>query len=143
MTDLTLDQSRTIVDLALSFAREKSLNPLAVIVLDARGALRAAAAEDGTSLGRWKIAFGKASGALALGMGSRKIAAVSVERPHFLAGLTSILDDGLVPVPGGVLIRDATGGLIGVAGASGDTSDNDEAALVHAIKTVGLVADAG
>src|SRR5271156_5098868 len=143
MTDLTLDQSRTIVDLALAFAREKSLNPLAVIVLDARGALRAAAAEDGTSLGRWKIAFGKASGALALGMGSRKLASVSVERPHFLAGLTSILDDGIVPVPGGVLIRDAAGGLIGVAGASGDTSDNDEAAPVHAIKTVGLVADAG
>jgi uncharacterized protein GlcG (DUF336 family) len=143
MTDLTLDQSRAIVDLALAFARDKSLNPLAVIVLDARGALRAAAAEDGTSLGRWKVAFDKANGALALGMGSRKLSAAAIERPHFFAGLTTILEDGIVPVAGGVLIRNAKGDLIGVAGASGDTSDNDEAALVHAIKTAGLVADAG
>ncbi|MGO9005146.1 MAG: GlcG/HbpS family heme-binding protein [Beijerinckiaceae bacterium] len=143
MMELTLDLSRRIVDAALAFAREKSFNPLAVVVLDARGALRAAAAEDGTSLARWKIAFGKANGALALGMGSRRLAAAAIERPHFFAGLTTILDEGVVPVPGGVLVRDAAETLIGAVGASGDTSDNDEAALIHAIRAAGLVADAG
>jgi uncharacterized protein GlcG (DUF336 family) len=143
MTELTLEIARTIVDRALGFAREKSLNPLAVIVLDARGALRAAVVEDGASIARWKIAFGKANGALALGIGSRKVAAMVVERPHFLAGLTSVLDGGIVPVPGGVLLRGKDGALIGAAGASGDTSDNDEAALADAIKAAGLVPDAG
>ncbi|MGP0060026.1 MAG: GlcG/HbpS family heme-binding protein [Beijerinckiaceae bacterium] len=143
MTELTLDLSRKIVDTALAFAREKSLNPLAVVVLDARGALRAAAAEDGSSLARWKIAFGKANGALALGVGSRKLAAMATERAHFFVGLSPVLDGGIVTVPGGVLVRSAAGGLIGAAGASGDTSDNDEAALIHAIRAAGLVADAG
>ena len=143
MTELVLDSCRRMVDQAIAFARETSLNPLAVVVLDARGALRAAAAEDGASLARWKIALGKASAALALGMGTRKIAAAAVERPHFLAGLTTVLSDGIVPVPGGVLIRGENGEILGAAGASGDTSDNDEAALVHAIKAAGLVPDAG
>ena len=94
MTELVLDSCRRMVDQAIAFARETSLNPLAVVVLDARGALRAAAAEDGTSLARWKIALGKDSAALALGMGTRKIAAAAVERPHFLAGLTTVLSAG-------------------------------------------------
>jgi uncharacterized protein GlcG (DUF336 family) len=143
MTDLTLDHCRKIVDAALSFARETSLNPLAVVVLDARGALRSAAAEDGSSLARWRVAFGKANAALSLGMGSRKLAAAAVERPHFLTGLTTVLSDGIVPVPGGVLIRNSKGEVIGAAGASGDTSDNDEAALVHAIRSAGFTPDAG
>jgi uncharacterized protein GlcG (DUF336 family) len=143
MTELTLDLSRKIVDAALAFARENCLSPLAVVVLDARGALRAAAAEDGSSLARWKIAFGKANGALALGMGSRKLAAMASERPHFFVGLSSVVDGGVVPVPGGVLVRDGAETLIAAAGASGDTSDNDEAALLHAIRAAGLVADAG
>lgn len=143
MTDLSLDLARKIIEESLAFARQASLNPLSIVVLDARGALVAAASEDGTSLARWKIAFGKANGALALGMGSRRLAATAIERPHFFAGLTTILDDGVVPVPGGVLVRDGANKLIGAVGASGDTSDHDEASLVHAIKAAGLIADAG
>jgi uncharacterized protein GlcG (DUF336 family) len=143
MTELTLELSRKIVDAALSYARENAFNPMSVVVLDARGALRAAASEDGTSLARAKVAMGKANGALAMGIGSRKLAAMASERPQFFAGLTTILSEGAVPVPGGVLVRNAAGALIGVAGASGDTSDRDEASLVHAIQAAGLVADAG
>ncbi len=135
---LKLDQAQAIVTAALAFARAKSLKPMGFVVLDERGALRAAAVEDDTSLARWKVAYGKAHGALSLGVSSRKLHDMAVERPHFVASLASVFSEGLVPVPGGVLIRDAVGAVIGAAGASGDTSDNDEAALLAAIGEAGL-----
>ncbi len=123
---------------ALDYARAKSLKPMGFVVLDERGALRAAAVEDETSLARWKVAYGKAHGALSMGVSSRKLHDMAIERPHFVASLASVFSEGVVPVPGGVLIRDADGAVIGAAGASGDTSDNDEAALLAAIAEAGL-----
>ena len=135
---LKLEQAQKIVAAALAYARAKSLKPMAFVVIDERGALRAAAAEDGTSLARWKVAYGKAQGALSMGVSSRKLHDMAIERPHFVASLASVFSEGLVPVPGGVLIRDADGAVVGAAGASGDTSDNDEAALIAAIEDAGL-----
>ncbi|RBP15538.1 uncharacterized protein GlcG (DUF336 family) [Roseiarcus fermentans] len=135
---LKLEQAQSIVTAALAYARAQGLKPMGFVVLDERGALRAAAVEDGTSLARWKVAWGKANGALSMGVSSRKLHEMAVERPHFVAALGSVFDAGLVPVPGGVLIRDAAGAVIGAAGASGDTSDNDEAALLAAIGEAGL-----
>jgi uncharacterized protein GlcG (DUF336 family) len=135
---LKLDEAQRIVTAALAYARENSLKPMGFVVLDERGALRAAAAQDGTSLARWKVAYGKASGALSMGVSSRKLHEMAVERPHFIASLGSVFEEGLVPVPGGLLIRDADGDIVGAAGASGDTSDNDEAALIAAIAEAGL-----
>lgn len=144
MPHLTLDTARVIVDRALAVARERGFNPMAAVVLDGRGALKAAASEDGCPIVRWKIAFGKANVCIRFGAGGRKMEAVAKDRPHFLAGLESVIGEGgAVPVPGGVLIRDAEGHLLGACGMSGDTSDNDEAALVAAIQAAGLVADCG
>jgi uncharacterized protein GlcG (DUF336 family) len=137
---LTLDLAQKIVAAALAFSREKNLKPMGFVVLDARGALRAAAVEDGTSLARWKVAYGKAHGAISLGVSSRVLGTMAVERPHFVGALPSILPEGVIPVPGGVLIKDAQGVVIGAAGASGDTSDNDEAALLAALAALGLSA---
>ncbi|MCW2275339.1 heme-binding protein [Rhodoblastus acidophilus] len=137
---LTLDVAQNIVAAALAFAREKNLKPMAFVVLDARGALRAAASEDGTSIARWKVAYGKAHGAVSMGVSSRALNAMALDRPYFVGALPSILPEGVIPVPGGVLIKDASGAVIGAAGASGDTSDNDEAALFAAIESVGLSA---
>jgi len=106
---LKLDQAQAIVAAGLSYARAKSLKPMGFVVLDERGALSAAAVEDGASLARWKVAFGKANGALSMGVSSRRLHDMAVERPHFVASLASVLGDGLVPVPGGALIRDADG----------------------------------
>lgn len=139
---LTLAQAQTIVQSALTHARDAGFRPLSVVVLDARGAVIAAASEDGTSLKRFEVAKGKADGALAFGVGSRALAKLAVERPHFFAGAAHVVD-GLVPVPGGVLARDAGGAVIGALGVSGDTSDNDEAAAVAGITAAGLVADGG
>ena len=135
---LTLDLAQKIVAASIAAAREKGLKPMGIVVLDERGALRAAGVEDGASLARWKVAFGKANGAISMGVSSRVLEKMALDRPYFVGSLASVLPDGIVPVPGGVLIRDTSGALLGAAGASGDTSDHDEAALLAALAVVGL-----
>ena len=139
---LDLKESLKIAEGTLAAARERGFKPMSVVVYDVRGALRAAAAEDGTSLRRTEIAMGKANGALALGMGSRAVGKAAVERPHFIAAVTHSVGAGEL-VPGGVLVRDAEGAPLGVVGVSGDTSDNDETCAVAAIEAAGLRADPG
>jgi len=144
MSDLTLAAAQTLVAAALREGRERGLKPLVVAVYDARGALKCLAAEDGTSLRRAEIARGKANGALALGLGSRAIAKRAEEQPQFVAAISHLVGpDALVPVPGGVLIRDGEGRLMGAVGISGDTSDNDELCAVAGIAAAGLAADTG
>ena len=144
MLDLTLEAARTIVDTALREARARNLKPLAVVVYDARGALKAVSVEDGTSLRRADIASGKANGALALGLGSRAIHARAEAQPYFVAAVTHLSGPAaLVPVPGGVLIRSGEGRLLGAIGISGDTSDNDEICAVAGIEAAGLVPETG
>lgn len=140
---LSLTQARTLTDAALAHARAQGFKPLVVVALDARGAVKAAAAEDGASLKRFEIAHGKAHGALALGMGSRAIAKRAAEQPAFVAAVTHVVGGSLVPVPGGVLLRDGSGALLGAAGASGDTSDNDEAAVLAGVAAAGLAGEPG
>lgn len=143
MTVLSLAAAQAIVTGALAHARGSGMKPLSIVVLDARGAVVAAASEDGTSLRRFEIALGKARGAVALGLGSRAIGQMAVERPHFFAGAVHAVGGEMVPVAGGVLIRAAGGALVGAVGVSGDSSDNDEAAASAGIAAAGLVADGG
>ncbi|MQW65529.1 heme-binding protein [Sinorhizobium meliloti] len=132
MSKLKLTTANAIVDDALSFAKEKGLKPLSVAVLDAGGHLIAFQKQDGASMLRFEIAFGKACGALAVGFGSRWLENAARERPHFIAGLTAASGGNVVPVPGGVLLVDE-GNLLGAVGITGDTSDNDEAAAIEAV----------
>jgi uncharacterized protein GlcG (DUF336 family) len=142
MTDLTLAAADTIIKAGLAHARQKNMKPLGIVVLDARAAVKAYAAEDGTSLKRFEVAHGKAHGALAFGLGSRTLAKMAVERPHFVAAATHAVG-ALVPVPGGVLVKNAAGAVVGAVGVSGDTSDNDEAAALAGIAAAKLVGDGG
>ena len=142
MSAITLAQAQTIITAALAHAREKKMQPLAVIVMDARGVPKAFAAEDGTSLRRYEIAHGKAHGALSMGIGSRTLGKRAEERPHFFAAVSHVVGGAMVPVPGGVLLRDG-GEIIGAVGISGDNSDNDEAAAIAGIKATALTADPG
>lgn len=143
MPDLTLAQAQALATATLAEGRSLSLKPLVVVVLDARGAYKALLAEDGTSLRRAEIAHGKAYGALGMGLGSRAIAARAEQAPAFVAAVTHAFGGALVPVPGGVLLRDGSGGLLGAVGVSGDTSDNDEKAALAGIKAAGLVGEPG
>jgi uncharacterized protein GlcG (DUF336 family) len=143
MPQLSLEQAQVIIATALKYGTDQKLQPLAVVVLDARGVLKAFAAQDGTSLRRAEIAQGKAHGALAFGIGSRALAKRAATSPHFIAAVTHAVGGSLIPVPGGVLIRDAGKQTVGAVGISGDNSDNDEAAAIAGITAAGLVADPG
>lgn len=135
---LSLDQARTIIAGALDAAHQDGLKPLAVVVLDAGGHLVAAEREDGSPNKRFEVAHGKAYGAVSLGMGTRALMARAEQQPYFIASATVTLGK-LIPVPGGVLVRDADGALLGAVGISGDTSDNDEKAALAGIQAAGLV----
>jgi uncharacterized protein GlcG (DUF336 family) len=143
MSELTLAQASTIVEAALEHAAGAGLKPLAVAVLDRGGALVAFKKQDGASLLRYEIAFGKAYGALALGAGSRAVAAMAEQRPAFIGAAIAASQGRMIPVPGGVLIHAADGALLGAVGISGDMSDNDEACGVAGITAAGLIAATG
>jgi uncharacterized protein GlcG (DUF336 family) len=140
---LTLAIAQVIVEHALKQARKSKFRPLSIVVLDNRSAVIAVASEDGASFKRFQVAHGKAHGALAFGVGSRALGVMAAERPHFFAGAAHVVGGGLVPVAGGVLIRDEEGTVIGAVGVSGDNSDNDEIAAIAGIQAAGLVADGG
>ena len=137
---IDLETARTIVAGTRAHAATAGFKPMTVVVLDDGGHVVAAEREDGSSMSRFEIAFGKAHGALALGMGSRSIMGRAEQQAYFVAAVTSAVGGSLVPVPGGVLVRDETGDLLGAVGVTGDTSDNDEAAAVAGIEGAGLTA---
>lgn len=140
---LSLKQAQTILSGALDYAATSKMKPVSIVVLDARGAIKAAAAMDGTSLNRSDIARGKANGAIALGLGSRSLFKRAKEQAFFIAAATSAIGGSLIPVPGGVLIRDGAGSVLGAVGISGCTSENDEAAAMAGIEKAGLSGDPG
>ena len=140
---LTLTSAQSIITHALAKSRELKFRPLCVVVLDARGSVVASAAEDGSSLKRFNIAHAKAQGSLAFNMNSRNLEKLAIDRPHFLAGAISAVGGALIPVAGGVVIRDEASQVIGVVGVSGDTSDNGEIAAIAGVKAAGLLADGG
>ena len=143
MPSLTLSQASTIVDVALQKGRASNYAPLVVAVLDAGGHLVAFKREDKTGIMRFDIAFGKAWGALGMGFGSREIAVRAATNPVFFSALAVASGGRFVPVPGGVLIRDAAGEVIGAVGVSGDTSDRDEECALAGIGASGLKGDPG
>jgi uncharacterized protein GlcG (DUF336 family) len=140
---LTLSAANTIIAEALAHAKVQNFKPLGIVVLDARATVKAASIADGSSLARFDIARAKAAGALAFNMGTRGLEKLAKDRPHFFAGAVSAVSGGIVPVPGGVLVKDNDGAIVGAVGASGDTSDNDEIAALAGIKAAGLVGDGG
>jgi uncharacterized protein GlcG (DUF336 family) len=140
---LTLDQASRIVDAALATGQQKQLQPLCVVVLDAGGHALALKRDERASISRPEIATAKAAGCLGMGFGGREIAKRAQAMPAFIAALNELFPKGILPVPGGVLIRNASGALLGAVGISGDTSDNDEICAVAGVEAAGLVADTG
>jgi uncharacterized protein GlcG (DUF336 family) len=140
---VTLAQASTIVDVALKKARDNNLAPLTVAVLDAGGHLVAFKREDKSGILRFDIAFGKAWGALGMGFGSRTLASRAAKTPQFFTMLAAASGGRMVSNPGGVLIKDSSGTIVGACGISGDTSDKDEMCAVAGIEAAGLKADPG
>ena len=144
MAKLTLGKASTIVDVTLQKGKEMGLDPLTVAVLDDGGSLKAFKREDGPGAAmRPQVAMGKAFGAVGMGRSSRALGNMAEERPHFMVALAAVSQGRLVPVPGGVLIKDGAGRIIGAIGITGDTGDNDEICAVAGIEAAGLMADTG
>ncbi len=141
MQQLTLQQASTIVDSTLAKGRELSLLPLTVAVLDSGGHLLALKREDGSGILRPEIAIGKAWACLGMGTSTRALRDKLADRPTFVNALAAASGGRLIPVPGGVLIRDQDQMTIGAVGVSGDTSDKDEFCAIEGVRAVGLLPD--
>lgn len=107
------------------------------------GHLKTFKREDGSSLLRPEIAMGKTWGVLGMGFGGRELARRAAKVPAFFGALSDMSGGRMVPVPGGVLVRSASGEILGAVGISGDTSENDELCAVHGIKAADLKPDTG
>jgi len=140
---ISLDGALRIAQATLAKGRQAGMLPLAVAVLDPRGTVKAFLAEEGTSLYRFDIARGKALGGLGMGFGGQELEKRYGHVPGFIQAVQGLSDGNLVPVRGGVLIRNAQGQLLGAVGVSGETSAHDEIAAVAGIESVGLAPDCG
>ena len=140
---ITLTDAQTIIATALDHARSENMPPMSVAVLDAGAQLVAFAREDRSSLLRERISRAKAHGALNLGVGSRTLRSRAKDHPHFFNALVGLANGDIVPVPGGVLVRDDSGEIIGAVGVSGSDPDADEACAITGIERAGFVADGG
>ena len=140
MSVLTLKKANQIINGALATARHLNLAPLTVVVLDENGTLKSMQREDGATMLKQDIAMAKAWGAVNMGMSSRSLAVVAEQRPAFMNALVDIAGGKVMPVPGGVLIRNEDNKIIGSVGISGDVSDQDERSAVAGIKEAGFIA---
>ena len=137
---IALDQARKVISAAFDKGSELGLKPLSVVVLDAGGYPIAFERQDGASMGRFAIAMGKANGALQLGVSSRTVGDMAIDRPTFVGSLAPLFPHGAIPAAGGIIVVDADGRTLGAVGITGDTSDNDEICTLAGIEAAGLSA---
>lgn len=142
MPEINLRRARQIIKGTLAKGREMELKPLSVVVLDAGGHVKAFEREDGASAGRFAIAHGKAYGAVMLGMAGKAQMARADQQAYFMDAMNGLFGGQVVPVPGGILVRDDKGNLLGAVGITGDTSDNDAEAGLAGIEAARLVGEA-
>jgi len=142
MSRLTLKEANIIVGESLAKAREMKIKPLCVVVVDDSGNVVAAQREDGASMFRFDVALGKAWASVAMSASSRALANRAKSNPNFFLTLANTAKGKFLPQPGAVLIRDAQGAILGAAGASGGTGEEDEEACAHGVTKAGLTADA-
>ncbi len=134
-----LATASTIIDHALRVARSRNLRPMTIAVLDSGGDLVAFKREDGTGIRRYDVVIGKAFGSLVMNRPSRDIGKIAERAPVFIQSLATATQGRLIPTPGGVLIKDQAGRIVGAVGSSGDEADADEACAIEAIRAAGLV----
>lgn len=139
--ELTLEAANSIVAGTIAQARGAGVLPLTVVVIDAGGHIKAAGRDDGASMFRFDVALGKAWGAVANGVPSRTLAQRAQENPNFFVTLAATAKGKLLPQPGAVIIKNSNGEILGAAGASGGTGDEDEAACAAGVTAAGFVSD--
>lgn len=144
MNGLSLEQANLIIEHALAKGKEMGFQPLTVVVLDSGGHMKAMQRQDGSSISRREIAEGKAYATLSMGFGGRELQRrASKMTPLFFGAISDATGGRMIPVPGGVLVRDSNGDILAAVGISGDLSDNDEICAVAGITAVKLFPDTG
>ena len=138
MSALTLAQANTLISAALAQSKTSGYKPMGIAVLDASGNLKAFASEDGASMFRFDIARAKAWGAVGMGASSRVLMQRAKDNPNFFVSLSATSDGKFLPQTGAVVIKDASGQIIGAVGASGGTGDEDEAICIAGVEAAGL-----
>lgn len=138
MSKLTSQQARTIVDTAFALARKSGFKPMGVVVVDAAGQVVASAREDGASALRLDIALGKCGASIGMGTNSRALVQRAADMPVFFGAVSAVAQQKFIPQTGAALILDAQGAVIGAAGASGGTGDEDEQIVMAGIVAAGL-----
>jgi len=138
---IKLEQAERIIDAVLARARELRCRPMSVVVVEPGGPVKAFKKEDGSSMMRFEMAFGKAYAALALGRHSTLVRLRAEERPLFMDYLMRASDGRIFPEGGGVLIRDDAGEVIGAVGVTGDLQERDEELAIHGVRAAGLRTD--
>jgi uncharacterized protein GlcG (DUF336 family) len=139
MSALTLAHANSIISAALAHSKKAGYNPMGIAVLDASGNLKAFASEDGASMFRFDVARAKAWGAVGMGASSRVLMQRAKDNPNFFVSLSATSSGKFLPQTGAVLIKDASGQIIGAVGASGGTGDEDEAICIAGVAAAGLV----
>jgi uncharacterized protein GlcG (DUF336 family) len=139
MPSLTLAQANKIVETALAKAREMKIKPLAVAVLDESGHVKSLQREDGASMFRCDVAVGKAWASVGMGVASRTLLQRAKENPQFFGALSATAHGKFLPQTGAVVIKDTQGNVLGAAGASGGTGEEDEAVCIAGVEATGLV----
>ncbi len=76
-----------------------------------------------------------------LGMGGTAQMARAEAQAYFMAAVNGAYGGKTIPVPGGVLLKNAKGEILGAVGVTGDSSDNDLIAAMAGIEAVNLVGE--
>jgi uncharacterized protein GlcG (DUF336 family) len=138
MRGLTLAEAQAMIDGTFASARKRKAHPLSAIVLDAGGRVKAFQKQDGCSLLRFEIAYGKAFAALAMGRSSRMVLQKAREKPLFMQSLTELSDGPMFLEAGAQLVRDASGEVVGAIGVTGDVNEVDDLCAIDGIRAAGF-----
>jgi uncharacterized protein GlcG (DUF336 family) len=138
---ITLKQANRIIDAILQRGAELDCRPISAVVVEPGCIVKAFQKEDGASMSRLEMAYGKCHAALSLGRSSSLVKLRQQEKPEFVRFLIGTSGDRLFAEGGGRLIRDTSGNVIGAVGVTGDTEENDEQLAAHGIHAAGLKID--
>lgn len=138
---ITLEKANRIIEMIIKRGAELQCRPLSVVVVEPGCVVKAFQKEDGSSMVRFEMAFGKAYASLALGRSSKLVRIRNEEKPAFMNYLLGATDNKIFPEGGGMLIRAGNGDVVGAVGVTGDTEDRDEELAAYGIREAGFKTD--
>ena len=138
---ITLEQANRVIEAIMKRGGELNCRPLSVVIVEPGCVVKAFQKEDGSSMVRLEMAFGKAYASLALGRSSKLVRIRNEEKPAFMNYLFGATDNKIFPEGGGMLIRASNGDVVGAVGVTGDTEDRDEELAAYGIRAVGFKTD--